>query len=110
MQVSSKLLSTIFPFNSLSSNKSFLAYIFSTDTNITQRKDLENGHNSLISLKTSSNLELLAYQFNNATSGNSNDFGKMFSFKYYDFEEIHKIEIPHKNKLLSLFHVNACSL
>ena len=23
---------------------------------------------------------------------------------------MHDIEIPHKNKLLSLFHINACSL
>ena len=29
---------------------------------------------------------------------------KISSSKYYD------IEIPHKNKLLSLFHINACSL
>ena len=25
-------------------------------------------------------------------------------------EEMHDIEIPHKNKSLSIFHINACSL
>ena len=33
-----------------------------------------------------------------------------FSSKYYDTEEMHNIELPHKNKLLSLFHINTCSL
>ena len=27
-----------------------------------------------------------------------------------DIEEIHNIEIPHKNKSLSMFHINTCSL
>ena len=35
---------------------------------------------------------------------------KVCSSKYYDIEEMHNIEIPHKNKLLSLFHINAYSL
>ena len=34
----------------------------------------------------------------------------MCSSKYYGFEEMGNIEIPHKNKSLSLFHINACSL
>ena len=34
----------------------------------------------------------------------------MFSSKYYEIEEMHNIEIPHKNKSISLFHINACSL
>ena len=61
--------STIFPFNSLSSNKNFLACCTNTDNNTTQWIDLENDHNSSLSLKPSSNLELLVIvnQFNNAT-------------------------------------------
>ena len=58
--------STIFPFISLSSNKNFLACCTNTDSNITQWKDLENDHNGSLSLKSSSNLELLVNQFNNA--------------------------------------------
>ena len=71
-----------------------------------QRKD----HNSSLSLKSSSNLELLVNQFNNATPENGNDPEKIASSKYYDIDEMHNIEIPHKNKSLSLFHINACSL
>ena len=73
-----------------------------------QWEDLENDHNSSLSLKPS-NLELLVNQFNNATPENSNEPEKSSSSKYYDIEEIHNIEIPHKNKLLSLFHINVCS-
>ena len=71
---------------------------------------MENDHNSSLSLKPSSNLELLVNQFNNATPENSNDTEKISSSKYYDIQEMHNIEIPQKNKSLSLFHINACSL
>ena len=81
-----------------------------TDSNITQWKDLENDHDSSLLLKPSSNLELLVNQFNNATPENGNDPEKIASSKYYDIDEMHNIEIPHKNKSLSLFHINACSL
>ena len=101
--------STIFPFNFLSSIRNFLACCTNTDKNITQWKDLGNDHNSWLSLKPP-NLELLVNQFNHATPENSNDPGKISAPKYYDIEELYNIEIPHKNKLLSLFHINACSL
>ena len=84
--------------------------MYKTDSNITQWKDLENDHNSSLSLKPSSNLELLVNQFNNATPESSNDPEKISSSKYYDIVEMHNIEIPHKNKSLSLFHINGCSL
>ena len=35
---------------------------------------------------------------------------KISSSKYYDIDEMHNIEITHKNKSLSLFHINVCSL
>ena len=35
---------------------------------------------------------------------------KVSSSKYYDIEEMHNIEIPRKNKLLSLYHINTCFL
>ena len=87
-----------------------LACCTNTDNNTTQCIDLENDHNSSLSLKPSSNLELLVNQFNNATPENNNDPEKICSSKYYDIEEMGNIEIPHKNKSLSLFHINACSL
>ena len=43
--------STIFPFNSLSSNKNVLFCCTNTDCNITQSKDLENDHDSSLLLK-----------------------------------------------------------
>ena len=104
--------STIFPFNSLSSNKNFLSCCTNTDSSITHTlwKDLENDHNSSLSLKPSSKSELLVNQFNNATPENDNDPEKIASSKYYDIDEMHNIEIPHKNKSHSLFHLYACSL
>ena len=56
------------------------------------------------------NLELLVNPFNNATPENSNNPEKISSSKYYGIEEMYNIEIPHKNKSLSLFHINACCL
>ena len=104
--------SSIFPFNSLSSNKNFLACCTSPDSNsnFIQLKELENDHNSSLLLKPSPNLELLVNQFNNATPENNNDPEKIFSSKYYDIDEMHNLKIPQKNKSLSLFHINACSL
>ena len=95
---------TIFPFNSLSSNKNFLTCCADTDSdsNITQWKDLD--------LHPSSNLELLVNQFKYATPENSNDTEKICSSKYYDIEEMCNIEIPHKKKLLSQFQKNTCFL
>ena len=56
--------STIFPFNSLLSNKNFFSCCTNTDNNNTHWIDLVNDHNSSLSLKPSSNLELLVNQFN----------------------------------------------
>ena len=63
--------SAVFPFNSLSSNKKYLACCTNTDSNIIQWKGLENDHASSLSLKPSSNLELLVNQSSNATRENS---------------------------------------
>ena len=65
---------------------------------------------SSLSIKASSNLKLLLNKFNNATQKSSNDPGKISSSIYYDIVETHDIEIPHKNKSLSLFHITACFL
>ena len=67
--------STFLPFNSLSSNKNFLACCTSTDNNI-QLNDLENDQDGSLSLKPSSKLELLIKPINNATPENSNDHEK----------------------------------
>ena len=102
--------SAIFPFHSLSRNKNFLACCTNTDNNITQWIDYHNNHNNSLFPKPSSNLDLLVNQFNNVAPENNNDPEKICSSKYYDIEEMGDIEISHKNKSLSLFHINACSL
>ena len=82
---------TIFPFNSLSSNKNFFSCCTNTDNNNnTHWIDLENDHNSSLSLKPS-NLELLVNQFNNATPEKSNDPEKVCSSKYH-IEEMHTLK------------------
>ena len=63
---------------------------------------------SSLSLKPPSDLELLVNQFNSSTLENSNDPEKTSSSKYYDIEEMLNIEMPHNNKLLTLFHINTC--
>ena len=92
--------STIFPFNSLTSSKNFLACYTNTDSNITQWKDLENDHNSSLTLKPSLKLEFLVNQFNNAAPEDGNDPKKIASSKYYDTDEMHNTEISLKNKSL----------
>ena len=87
----------------------FLACCINTGGNITQYKDLENDHDMSLLLKVSSNLELLVKQFSNATPEKGNDPERIDLSKYYDIDEMHNTEIPHKNKPLSLFHINACS-
>ena len=41
---------------------------------------------------------------------NSDDSEITVSFKYYDIEELQNLKLANKNKSLSLFHINACSL
>ena len=53
---------------------------------------------------------LCIYVYTYATPENSNDPEKNSPSKYCDIEEMCNIQIPHKNKLLSLLHINACSL
>ena len=89
--------STIFPFNYLFSNKNFLACCTNTDNNSIHWIDLENDYNSSLSLKTSSNLELLLNQFNNATPKNSNDPEKGCLSKYYDIAE--RITLKYLTKI-----------
>ena len=70
--------STIFPFNSLSSSKSFLACCSGSDSNFIQLKELENDNNSSLLLKPSPNLELSVNQFNNENSNDPAQFGVNF--------------------------------
>ena len=39
-----------------------------------------------------------------------NNLENIFFSKDYDIDEMHNFGIPNKNKSMSLFHINACSL
>ena len=93
-----------------SCNKNFLACCTNINNKIIQYSDLESDHNGSFLLKPSPNLELLVNQFNNDTPENGKTSENIYSSKYYDITEMHSIKIPQKNKSLSLFHVNACSV
>ena len=54
-------------------------------------------------------LNINVHNFPSNTNTTVYSFFYIASF-FYDIEEMHNIEIPHKNKSLSLFHINACSL
>ena len=74
-----------------------------------QWKGLKSAQNNSLLLKHTPSLELLAKQFRNATPENNND-PENISSQYHDIDETPNIEIPSKNRSLSLFHVNACSV
>ena len=75
-----------------------------------QRQGQKTTEISSLLLKPTPNLELLVNEFNNATQENNNDPENISSSKYYDIDEMHNVGVPNKNKSLSLFHINACSL
>ena len=68
-------------------------------------KELKCAQNSSLLLKPTPNLERLGNQFNNSIPENNNDPENISSSKYYD-----NTETPNKNKSLSPFHANVCSL
>ena len=75
-----------------------------------QRQGQKTTEISSLLLKPTPNLELLVNEFNNATQENNNDPENISSSKYYDIDEMHNVGVPNKNKSLSPFHINACSL
>ena len=75
-----------------------------------QRQGQKTTEISSLLLKPTPNLELLVNEFNNATQENNNDPENISSSKYYDIDEMHNVGVPNKNRSLSLFHINACSL
>ena len=75
-----------------------------------QRQGQKATEISSLLLKTTPNLEHLVNKLNNATQENNNDPENISSSKYYDIDEMHNVGVPNKNKSLSLFHINACSL
>ena len=69
----------------------------------------KNSNSSLI-LKPLPDLALLFNHFNNAISENNSDPENVLQSKYYDIDELQQLRIPNKEKSLSLFQINCCSL
>ena len=53
---------------------------------------------------------LLFNQFNSVIPENLSDPENVIQSKYYDIDELQQLKIPNKEKSLSLFHINSCSL
>ena len=85
-------------------NRKFLGFFNNNNDN----NESKNSNSSLI-LKLPV-LALLFNQFNNAIPENNNDPENVIQSKYYDIDELQQLKIPNKEKSLSLFHINSCSL
>ena len=64
---------------------------------------------SSLLLKPTPNLDPLVNWCNNATLENNNDPENISSSKYY-VDGMRNVEVPNKNKSVSLFDINACFL
>ena len=101
-------LSSIFPFN-CSNNRKFGSLLISqTETN----KYSFDSNNSSLLLNPSPKLTNLVNQFNNNTiiDNIKNVDDNFIPSKCFHIDEIQKLEITNKEKCLSLFHINVCSL
>ena len=100
--------SSIFPFNCLNNTKFASLFISQSEAN-----NYSFGCNkSSLLLNPSPKLTNLVNQFNNNTiiDNNNNVADNFIHSKYFDNNEIQKLKILNKEKCLSLFHVNTCSL
>ena len=56
------------------------------------------------------NLALLFNQFNNSSPRQKIDPENVVNSRYFDIDQIQSLKFPQKEKSLSFFHINACSL
>ena len=100
--------SSIFPFKFLNNKNSASLLISQTEAN---NYNFVSNNSSLL-LNPSQKPINLVNQFNNNTIiDNDNKVTDNFIHsKYFDTDEIQKLKILNKEKCLSLFHINACSL
>ena len=75
----------------------------------TNNSDACINKNSSLSVKPSSDLSLLFNQFNNS-SEQKTDSENVVNSNYYNIDQLQTLKFPEKNKPLSLFHIDACSL
>ena len=75
-----------------------------------KNSDANHSSSSSLALKPSENLSLLFSQFNNFSPEPKSEPENVVNSNYYDIDQIQTLKFPEKNKSLSLFHINACSL
>ena len=66
--------------------------------------------NSSVLLKPPLSSELLFNQYNNSSPEQQNDPENVVNSRYFNIDQIQSLEFCQKEKSLSLFHINACSL
>ena len=66
--------------------------------------------NSSALLKPPPNLALLFNHFNNSSPKQKIDPENVVNSRYFDIDQIQSLKFPQKEKPLSFFHINACSL
>ena len=94
----------LFPFGNLN-NQKFLGFVNNNNDNNNESKI----SNSYLILKPPPDPALFN-QFNNVIPENNSDPENMIQNKYCDIDELQQLEIPNKEKSLSFFHINSCSL
>ena len=88
--------------NKLSGNKAFISLVITFSNSYST--------NTCSTLKPPKNLSNLFNEFNNFSSQQRKNTENIINCKYYDIEEIQSLNnLSHKN-VLSLFHINTCSL
>ena len=84
-----------------------------SNCNPTTIKNIDASHissSNSLTLKPSANQSLLFNQFNNFSLENKNKPENVVNSNHYNIDQIQTLKFPVKNKSLSLFHINACSL
>ena len=102
----------IFPFGTLA-NKNFLSMMMVNSSPTTIKNNdvyATNINSTSLVLKHSLNLPLLFNQFNNFYPEQKNELENIVNSNYYDIDQFQTLKFHEKNKSLSLFHINACSL
>ena len=87
-------------------NQNFLTFNGDNNTISNETKKLNNS----LPLKPTPDLALLFNRFNSAIPEDRSDPENVIRRKCYDIDELQQLKIPNKDKSLSPFHINSCSL
>ena len=77
---------------------------------VLNKKRNEVSDKSSVLLKPPPNLALLFNQFNNSSPEEQINPENVLKSRYFDIDQIKSLKFPQKEKSLSVFHINACSL